>query len=72
MIAAREEYVIICLTVATGIWVMGMLSKSLKSVLDGKMKKWYALLTVPLLAIVLIADISGWGATYGIMVRGQG
>lgn len=38
LIAAREEYVIICLTVATGIWVMGMLSKSLKSVLDGKMK----------------------------------
>ncbi len=71
MIANREEYVIICLTFATGIWVISLLPKYLKSVLDGKMRKWYALLTAPLLAIVMIADISGWGATYGIMVRGR-
>lgn len=71
MIGIRGEYVIICLTFATGIWIIGLLSKCLKSVLDGKMGKWYALLTVPLLAIVMIADVSGWGATYGIMVRGR-
>lgn len=71
VIGIWEEYVIICLTFATGIWVIGLLSKYLKSVLDGKMRRWYALLTPPLLAIVMIADIWGWGATYGIMVRGR-
>ena len=71
MIANWEEYVIICLTFAAGIWVISLLPRYLKSVLDGKMRKWYALLTAPLLAIVMIGEISGWGATYGIMVRGR-
>lgn len=67
----RGEYLIICLTFATGILAIGLLAKHLKSVLNGKTRKWYALLTAPLLAIVMIVDISGWGATYGILVRGR-
>lgn len=65
------EYLILCFTFAIGIWVIRFLEKQLKPVLNGKIRKWYTLLTAPLFVIVLIVDISGWGATHGILVRGR-
>ncbi len=48
------------------------MSKHLETVFCGKRGKWYAILAVPLLAIIAVHDVAGWGASNGIMVRSGG
>lgn len=48
------------------------LSKHLESVFRGKPGKWYAILAVPLLAVITVYDVAGLGASNGIMVRSGG
>ena len=51
--------------------IYGM-SKHLMAVFHGKPRKWYALLAIPLLVIITVFDVAGWGASNGIMVRSGG
>lgn len=48
------------------------MSKHLGSVFCGKPGKWYLILAVPLLVIIMVYDVAGWGASNGIMVRSGG
>ena len=54
------------------IWVVSRMSGQLEPVFRGKRKKWYVMLAVPLLAIVTVYEVAGWGASNGIMVRSGG
>ena len=51
--------------------IYGM-SKHLIAVFHGKPGKWYAILAIPLLVIITVFDVAGWGASKGIMVRSGG
>ena len=51
--------------------IYGM-SKHLEPVFYGKRRKWYVLLALPLLVIITVYDVAGWGASNGIMVRSGG
>ena len=44
----------------------------LMPVFYGKTRKWYAVLTMPLLVIIMVIDMAGWGASNGIMLRSGG
>ena len=48
------------------------MAKHFETVFGGKPRKWYFILAVPLLAIIMIYDVAGWGASNGIMVRSGG
>ncbi|MCM1048197.1 MAG: ATP-binding protein [Clostridiales bacterium] len=48
------------------------LSQHLASVFYGRRGKWYVMIAVPLLAIIVVYDVASWGATGGIMVRSGG
>lgn len=54
------------------IWAIYRMSRQLEPVFRGKRKKWYVMLAVPLLAIVTVYEVAGWGASNGIMVRSGG
>jgi len=58
-------------------WCMAALalygvSKRLMAVFHGKPEKWYAMLAIPLLALIIVFDVAAWGACNGIMVRSGG
>lgn len=57
-----------CVVILTVCWM----SKHLEAVFCGKRGKWYLILAVPLLAIVVIYDVASLGASNGIMVRSGG
>ncbi|MDE5865042.1 MAG: ATP-binding protein, partial [Lachnospiraceae bacterium] len=48
------------------------MSKHLTSVFHGKPGKWYVMLAIPLLMIIVVFDVADWGACHGIMVRSGG
>ncbi|MDE5697837.1 MAG: ATP-binding protein [Lachnospiraceae bacterium] len=48
------------------------MSKHLEPVFCGKPRKWYVILAFPLLVIIMVYDVAGWGASNGIMVRSGG
>ena len=48
------------------------MSKHLGSVFCGKPRKWYVILAVPILVLVIVYDVASWGASNGIMVRSGG
>lgn len=54
------------------VWVIYRMSRRLESVFCGKRKKWYVMLAVPLLVIITVYEVAGWGASNGIMVRSGG
>ena len=53
-------------------WVICRISRQLEPVFGGKRKKWYVMLAVPLLVIITVYEVAGWGASNGIMVRSGG
>ena len=57
-----------CFAILTVYWM----SKHLDTVFCGKRGKWYIILAVPLLVIITLYDVAGWGASNGIMVRSGG
>ena len=67
-----ESCIIVYITTSIEILAIYQLSKRLKAVFQDKLKRWYIILAVPLLAITEVMDIAGWGATKGIMVRSGG
>lgn len=40
------------------------------SVMEGKIRKWYLMAAIPLMAITALLAVLGWGATKGILFRG--
>ena len=54
------------------VWVIYRMSGQLEPVFRGKWKKWYVMLAVPLLVIITVYEVAGWGASNGIMVRSGG
>ena len=48
------------------------MSKHLVPVFCGKPRKWYVILAVPILVIVIVYDVASLGAGNGIMVRSEG
>lgn len=67
-----EGCIIDYITTVILILAIYLLSKRLKSVFQDKIKRWYLIIAVPLLAITAVIDVAGWGATKGIMVRSAG
>ena len=57
-----------CFAILTVCWM----SKNLETVFCGRREKWYVILAVPLLVIVIVYDAASWGASNGIMVRSGG
>lgn len=57
-----------CLVIMAVYWI----SNHLMSIFYGKRRKWYAILAIPLLMIITVFDVAGWGASNGIMVRSGG
>ncbi len=62
------EGVSFCFVVLAVYWM----SKQLGSVFYGKSGKWYIILAVPLLMLIAVIDLAGWGASIGIIVRSEG
>lgn len=54
------------------ILVICWMPKRLETVFSGKRGKWYVTLAVPMLLLIAVFDIAGWGASNGIMVRSGG
>lgn len=48
------------------------MSKHLETVFNGKRGKWYVILAIPMLMLLAVLGIVGWGASNGIMVRSGG
>jgi len=48
------------------------MSKRFTPVFYGKTGRWYVLAAMPLLMIVMMFDVAGWGASKGILVRSGG
>ena len=57
-----------CFAIFTVYWMV----KRLETVFSGKRGKWYVLLAVPLLVVIIVYDMASWGASNGIMVRSGG
>lgn len=57
-----------CFDILTVCWM----SKNLETVFCGRRGKWYVILAVPLLVIVIVYDAASWCASNGIMVRSGG
>lgn len=48
------------------------MSRRLVSVFYGKSRRWYVVLSIPLLAITAVIDIANWGSANGILVTSNG
>lgn len=57
-----------CFAILAVCWM----SKHLVPVFCGKPRKWYVILAVPILVIVIVYDVASLGAGNGIMVRSEG
>ena len=57
-----------CFAILTVYWM----SKHLDTIFCGKRGKWYVILAIPLLVIIIVYDVAGWAASNGIMVRSGG
>ncbi len=69
---AVSGYVAISVTYGIGIMTIWYLSKYCVRIFEEKMSKWYIITAVPLFVLVLLYDITAWGAEQGIMVRSGG
>jgi len=54
------------------IYVVCWMTKNLEPVFCGRRGRWYAILAIPLLVIIIVSDVAGWCASNGIMVRSGG
>ena len=62
------SYLIGSAALAVTVGVTCFLSGRLTTVFRNKMKKWYVVLAVPLVFIVIVLDVVNFGASHGIMV----
>ena len=64
-----ESWLITYIRFAIEIMVIYWMSKHLDNIFQGKIRKWYIVIAVPLLAITIVVDVADWGACYGILVK---
>ena len=57
-----------CFAILAVCWM----SKHLEPVFCGKRGKWHVILAIPLLVLIVVFVVAGWGASNGIMVRSGG
>ena len=55
--------------VMLAVWFM---IRGLGHIFCGRRGRWYVVLAVPLLMVLVVVDLVGWGASHGIMVRSGG
>ncbi len=67
-----ENGLIGCAGYCLAVLIVWRMSKYLETVFDGKRRRWYVVLAVPILMLIAVFDIAGWGASNGIMVRSGG
>ncbi|MDE5679623.1 MAG: GHKL domain-containing protein, partial [Lachnospiraceae bacterium] len=67
-----ETVVIANVSLLMAILTVYRMAGLLMPVFYGKARKWYAVLTMPLLVIIMVIDMAGWGASNGIMLRSGG
>lgn len=46
--------------------------KRIRSVFRGKPRRWYAVLSIPLLVVAIVIYVANWGASYGVLFRSGG
>ncbi len=71
-LSGRENVLIDCIQYGFVIFTVYWMYKHLEPVFDGKPGKWYAVLAVPLLVIIIVYDVASWGASNGILLRSGG
>ncbi len=67
-----ENGLIGCVSYCFVILAVCWMNKNLEHVFYGRRGRWYVILAVPLLMLIVIYDMAGWGASNGIMVRSGG
>lgn len=68
----RDSYLILYVSFFILILAICAISRRLVSVFNGKSRRWYVILAIPLLAITAIIDIANWGSCNGILVTSNG
>lgn len=66
-----ETCAALALQAAAAATAVFLLLRPLVPVLEGKLRKWYLVAAIPLMAMAALLDVLGWGATKGILFRGQ-
>lgn len=67
-----EINLIICISLIITSFVLYRGAKHFTSVIYNKTRRWYMIMSFPLLAVILIVDVANWGASNGIFVRSGG
>lgn len=61
-----------CAGYCSAILAVFWMTRHLEPVFCGKPRKWYAVLAIPILVIIMVLEAAEWGAGNGIMVRSDG
>lgn len=72
VVAGWEDYLIVYITFAVVAGTVYWISRHAVSVFHGKVRTWYLMLAIPLLAVTAVIDLVGWGASKGILFRSGG
>lgn len=72
LLGEGESALIVCAGFGLSIGAIYWMTKHLAALFNGKTRKWYVILSLPLLALLVIYDVASWGASNGIMVRSAG
>lgn len=72
LIEEWESSIIVCVGFGIAILAIGRTAAHVSSVFYHKSRKWYLMLAIPLLMMVGLSDVAGWGACHGVMVRSAG
>lgn len=67
-----ESELIYGISYCFGIFVVYWMLKHLELVFYGRRGRWYMILAVPILTLIVVSDVAGWGASNGIMIRSGG
>ena len=57
---------------AVKIGILAWMARRLAPIFSGKIRTWYLLLALPLLALTAVANLAGWGASNGILLQSRG
>ena len=66
-----DQWLCMVLQAAATAGAFCLLDGPVASVLEGKVRKWYLMGAVPLMAMAVLQAAAGWGATKGILLRGE-
>lgn len=66
-----DQWLCMALQAAATAGAFCLLKGPAASVLEGKVRNWYLMGAIPLMAMAVLLDVAGWGATKGILLRGE-